>query len=476
MSFLYVAAGFVPGVSQLLRRRRVWALSLGAVCAVAAGVVVSAVVSSAWLFDPVLLRRAVVAVVVVAVAVVVSVVETWVAVRPGRVASVMSVFVALPAVAVLVTGVLVMWSQASAVEQMSARTSAGPAASPPVLPPTVLPPPTSRPSSVPVTSPRPVSVASTSLPAPFSVSTSAVPAVSGEGRWNILLLGGDAGPGRYSLRTDAMVLVSIDRVSGDVATVSVPRNMQSVPLPPGQLVDRFGERFDDLLNAVYTKVAAEPGVFSGVSDDAAADAVAAVIANLLGVRIDDWVLVDMRGFVEVIDALGGVDVMLPDRVVMPGNPGGAKHDVPFAVGPGLVHLDGTLALGFARSRSQDSDYRRMGRQRCLLEAAFEQHSVTDLVFAYPALLDVVASTVRTTLTSESFVELFEFAPRAARSTRALLLVPPVVKPSRPDVLEIRALVADFLAPAPPVAGPVPSQPPVSVPPVQVPEPVLPCEL
>ena len=108
-------------------------------------------------------------------------------------------------------------------------------------------------AAVTVATAAPTTVATT---VPTTVASTLPPLAPG--RWNIALLGGDAGPNRWGLRTDTMIVVSIDRQTGDLASVSVPRNLQHLPMPPGPLRDRFPWGFDDLANALFTYVAGHP--------------------------------------------------------------------------------------------------------------------------------------------------------------------------------------------------------------------------
>ena len=71
----------------------------------------------------------------------------------------------------------------------------------------------------------------------------------------ILLLGGDAGPGRSGLRTDSMILVSVHRPTGRAALISVPRNLEHLLFPPETLLARrYPNGFNDIANAVYPRV------------------------------------------------------------------------------------------------------------------------------------------------------------------------------------------------------------------------------
>ncbi len=184
---------------------------------------------------------------------------------------------------------------------------------------------------------------------------------------NVLLLGGDAGPGRSGLRTDTMMLFSLHRPSGRASLISIPRDLERLLFPPGSALEaRYPFGFTDIANAVYPIVSANPDLRASyeVDDDVRPGVVA--IAHGLGysldVTIDDYVLVDMQGFLDLIDALGGVTVNVSKAVPMPGNVPGARSQYPDTIGPGLIHMDGTTALGYVRSRKGDSDYQRTARR------------------------------------------------------------------------------------------------------------------
>ena len=151
------------------------------------------------------------------------------------------------------------------------------------------------------------------------------------GTTNILLLGGDAGPNRWGLRTDTMILVSADRASGRTSLVSIPRNLARLQFPPGSpLEERFPDGFNNIANAVYPYVLTKPDLQEQYAKDGLqpeAVAVAEAIGYSLGVRIDDYVLVNMQGFLELIDAVGGVTVDLERAVPAAPEPSGrqARH-------------------------------------------------------------------------------------------------------------------------------------------------------
>ena len=74
-------------------------------------------------------------------------------------------------------------------------------------------------------------------------------------------------------------------------------------------------------------------------------------------------------------------------------------------------MDGELALSYARTRHQDSDYQRMGRQRCVIEAAMEQMSPIDLLRSFDTIAGVIKNTVTTDIPLDLLPELVTLYPK-----------------------------------------------------------------
>lgn len=219
----------------------------------------------------------------------------------------------------------------------------------------------------------------------------------GEDRLNILLLGGDAGPGRGGLRTDTMIVVSADPLSGDVALFGLPRNFGGITLTDGTAVPVRR------LNHVYGWGRQNPQRFTGL--DPGADAVADAIANITGLEIDHFALVDLTGFAELIDVLGGVTMNVPTGVNGPlyeTVTGGYEMTV---IESGRQTLNGDRALAYARARYGSSDYARMGRQRCLLAAVAAQADALEILTNLRPLLDVVEDNVTTDIPADMLPDL-----------------------------------------------------------------------
>ena len=290
---------------------------------------------------------------------------------------------------------------------------------------------------------------STTVPLETSTTSTTIAPFAETERVNVLLLGGDAGPGRYSLRTDTMIVISIDPVSGDTTMISIPRNLWGLPFPPGTILhEKYPKGFKGLANAVYPTVAGHPEEYGG-GDDVAAQAVKEGIAQFLGIPIHYYVLVDMLGFVSVVDALGGVDIYLPERIHTARSPTTQLHPVPKYFEAGQHHFDGTEALSYSRTRYSDSDYGRMGRQRCMLGAIAAAATPTALATGLTDLVAAFGDAVRTDIPRSRLGEMAQLVDRYVaaggfKEVRTLHLAPPTIPSSQWDPVEVRALVADVL--------------------------------
>lgn len=183
------------------------------------------------------------------------------------------------------------------------------------------------------------------------------------GRFTVLLIGADSGPDRSHALTDTMIVASLDPVAGAVSMISVPRDTVDVPLPDGRI---FRSKINELASYANRFPSKFPGATSGQA------VLAAALGTLLKIRIDGWAQVNLPGFVKVIDAIGGVDVTVRDRLCdyryrEYGFDG-------FAINPGHYHLDGQAALAYARIRHSygESDFTRAARQGDIVVAARDQ--------------------------------------------------------------------------------------------------------
>lgn len=270
-----------------------------------------------------------------------------------------------------------------------------------------------------------------------------------DGRYNVLLLGGDAGADRVGLRPDSMTVASIDQETGRTVLFSLPRNLANVPFPPGSVMHRHfpngftGSGCEDecLLNAVNTWAADHAALFPGV-DDPGVLATSQAIEQVTGLRINYYVLVDLRGFQQLVDALGGVVVNVRQEVPI----GGGTGDITGYIKPGRQKLNGYQTLWYARSREWSSDYSRMARQKCVLNAMLHQLDPETVLTKFSA----IASAGKEILSSSippSEIHTFVGLALKARNlpVTTVSFVPPKINTSDPDFTLIRQMVTTAIA-------------------------------
>ena len=295
-----------------------------------------------------------------------------------------------------------------------------------------------------------------------------------DGRINVLLLGTDAEPDRPGIRTDTMMVASVSATTGRTVLFSLPRNLQWAPFPKSSPLHGLypnGYWCPDqscLLNAVHSEAEKHAALFSGVKDPGL-QATRDVIGETLGLKINYYAMVDMRGFSSLVDALGGVTLDIAKGVPI----GGGSSKVEGYIQPGKgVHLDGFQALWFARSREGASDYERMARQKCVVNALAKQATPLNVVTRFTELARAGSSMVRTDVPTTQLAHLAELADAGRRLPIASVsFAPPLIEPVKPDLGLIRATVKDTIKASveldrgTPDAPPTPAEPVVPAAPV-----------
>jgi LCP family protein required for cell wall assembly len=234
------------------------------------------------------------------------------------------------------------------------------------------------------------------------------PQWDGDERLNILLLGSDAGVGRSGVRTDTMVVVSVHPSTGDAAVFGIPRNFAEVPLADGH-GDGNCDCFPDILNALYRYAEGHPASFPGPSGPGP-NAIKGAIGELLGIEIHYYALVALDGFVDIVDALGGVTLNVAERIYDPDYPNEDGTFTEVEIPAGVHRFNGHGALIFARSRWASDDYDRMARQRCVIEAVVEQADPVTLLRAFPSIADAIKRSVETDIPLERIRDLLGIVP------------------------------------------------------------------
>ena len=284
-----------------------------------------------------------------------------------------------------------------------------------------------------------------------------------DGRLNIVLLGADEGPGRWSLRTDAVFLLSIDVASGRSAVFGFPRYMSNIPLPPASAQHWPGGRYPKYLNALYVAGLDFPRKFPD-NDERGLGIVAAAVQEMAGVRVDHYLMANLNGFVDLVDAMGGLWIDVPEPGVVddryPHESG--TGPVRIRLDPGCQLLDGHMALAFSRSRHQDSDTKRLGRQTVTIAALRRQFDPMSVLPRVPDLFDVAGENIYWTLTPEDAATIAQLASRvdADEMQRILFSGPEWDRELPGDTVDrIRERVRTIFDEPGPAATPTPSPSP-----------------
>ena len=285
-------------------------------------------------------------------------------------------------------------------------------------------------------------------------------------RLNLLLLGGDDGKGRIGVRTDTVIVASIDTKTGDTALISMPRQLTFMPFPEDSPLHEiypngFGQeglslegRLEWMLTAMYQNIPQlHPGIL-GPSDNEGADVIKQSVGEATGLKIDYYLQVNLQGFDEIVDALGGITVNVNERVAMGGI--SSSHIPPSQwIEPGPnQHLDGFHALWFARGRYGADDDQRQIRQRCAIKGIVDAADPATLVTKYQAIAKAGKHLLRTDIPQELLPALVQLGLKVKSGTvsNVSLDVSKLrLKYLHPDYEALRQTVEKALAPQPPTS-------------------------
>lgn len=291
------------------------------------------------------------------------------------------------------------------------------------------------------------------------------------GRYNVLLLGGDAGKGRTGLRPDSLTVASIDAETGRTVLIGLPRNMEDVPFPASSPMHKkfpkgYGcEDHSCMLNAVYTYASTHPGLYPKSVKDPGVQATKEAVEGATGLKINYYAMVDMKGFEALIDAVGGVRIDV-------------NRDIPIGGGEAKLYgyvkkgknqlLDGRSALWFARSRSDSSDYDRMARQKCVMTAMLKQLDPVTVLTNFNKIAAAGKQVVETDIPPSKVDTMVDLALKAKeKPMSSVSFVPPAIYPGSPDIAKMHSMVAKKIAKSEakdnPTAAPTPTTQPTNGP-------------
>lgn len=268
-----------------------------------------------------------------------------------------------------------------------------------------------------------------------------------DGRYNIMLLGADSGRDRFGIRPDSISVISINAATGQAVNVGLPRNLQHVGFVAGSPMlkvypNGWNCGFECLINAIYKDVtdnhsdlypdAVKHGSTPGI--EATRDAVSYVT----GLKIQSYVIVDMAAFSSLIDALGGIDINVQQRLPI----GGQKDDLSDVKGwieAGQQHMNGYTALWYARSRHSTNDYDRMRRQHEVEDQVLKQMDPANVLSRVQQIMSAGKQLVRTDIPSGMLFEYKNLAGKAKSfGIKSLNITPPNYDPVYPNFSKIHA--------------------------------------
>lgn len=281
-------------------------------------------------------------------------------------------------------------------------------------------------------------------------------------RINVFLIGRDNGDDREGTRPDTMLVASIKPHTGDATLISVPRNLSSAVFPEGsQLAERFPEGFDafgpqeSMINAVWTWAEEYPEEVGDVPEaiDPGMEATMQAVEGSLGLGLDYFASVDMQGFEDVVDAIGGVKIDVERPIPMGGGTSlttGMKNPIYGWIDPGEQKLSGQKALWYVRSRDGSDNYDRMCRQQRMLKLTLDQVHPQELAIAYPKLAGSAGRNILTDIPQSevsAFVELA--AAMQGGEIKSAQINNDVTSTSSPDYEVIHEWVEEQINPAAP---------------------------
>lgn len=258
-------------------------------------------------------------------------------------------------------------------------------------------------------------------------------AAASDGRLNILLIGADSGMGRVGVRPDSINVVSVDVRTGATTMIGIPRNLEYARFPSGtpaaaEFPRGFtgdGDRGQWMINATWTFGENNPHLFPD-AEEPGPEAVRQAVEGTLGLPVHYHVIVNMEGFRDLVDALGGITIQVEDDV-----PIGSRGRVLEA---GLHTLDGGETLWYARSRKGTNDYDRMARQRCVLGAIANELDPGTVLQKFTSLAEASSGVATTNIPQEQLPQLVDMAWKAMETPiTSLQLVPPLIVPAEPDM-------------------------------------------
>jgi len=223
-----------------------------------------------------------------------------------------------------------------------------------------------------------------------------LPNIAAGERVNVLLLGIDRRPSeKCPCRTDTMILASLDPKTSTAGAVTIPRDLY-VPIPG------VGEARINQANW-YGELYKYPGGGPALTKK--------TVEYNLGRRVHYYVLVDFGGFRKLVDTLDGIDIDVPKPINDPCYPDDNFGCTVLTIPAGHIHMNGELALKYARTRHLDGDFGRAKRQIQVLMGMRDKALRLDLLPKLPTLVQSMWGTVETDMQPQEVIVLAQAAAK-----------------------------------------------------------------
>lgn len=245
-----------------------------------------------------------------------------------------------------------------------------------------------------------------------------------EDKMTVMIMGVDSRQDDVG-RSDTLMVATIDPEKKAAAILSIPRDTR---------VKIAGHGYDKV-NHAYA--------FGGhrLSKES--------VENLLGVRMDYYVLIDTKAFERIIDAIGGIDINVEKRMYYE-DPWDDDGGLVINLRQGMQHMDGKTAIQYVRYRDEEGDIGRIARQQKFIKAVMDKITSASIITKIPTIIQEVSSAIHTDMPISKMISMANVLKDAKEKGLNTEMVPG--KPAYindisywlPDVVQLRKTLANIL--------------------------------
>ena len=226
-------------------------------------------------------------------------------------------------------------------------------------------------------------------------------------------------------RSDTLMIAALDPKKEQAALLSIPRDTR---------VKIKGHGFDKI-NAAYA--------YGGhkLTQD--------TVEKFIGVPMDHYVIINIKAFQRIIDALGGIDINVEKRMFYE-DPWDDDGGLVIDLRPGQQHMDGKTAVTYVRYRDEEGDIGRIGRQQKFMKAVMDKVTSPAIIPQLPTIIKEVLSSVKTDLSLRQMLEFAGALKEAQKNGLKTEMVPgrglyiEGISYWIPDISKLRSTLADTL--------------------------------